>query len=65
MDESQIKDKMKLQEILNELANLKKYKNDLANNMRGDKLEQFIDELNKNIVLLENTIETFYDKNYQ
>ena len=55
-------DKTKIKEILNELSNLKKYSNDLANNTRGEKLESYIDNLSRNVVLLENKIETLYDE---
>lgn len=56
-----VKDKLKLEEILNEIANLKKYKNELASNTRGEALEQYIDNLSKNINLLEQSVEKTYD----
>ena len=42
------KDKEKLQEILNEINNIKRYNNELANNTRGDKLENYIGALARN-----------------
>lgn len=62
--EDKVKDKAKLQEILDEIDNLKKYSNDLANNTRGEKFENLINNLNKNINLLNNKTEEIYDKNF-
>lgn len=58
-------DKVKIQEILNELTNLKNYSNDLANNIRGEKLENYTDSLNKNINILDNKTENIYENNYK
>ena len=65
MDESTIKDKTKIEEILNEIENLKKYNNDLASNTRGEKLENYIDSLSKDIILFQDKIEETYDNNYK
>lgn len=62
--EDKVKDKAKIQEILDEINNLKKYSNDLANNTRGDKLENLINNLNKNINLLNNKTEEIYNNNF-
>ena len=62
--EDKIKDKAKMQEILMEISNLKKYANELADNTRGDKLERYINALSKNINLLNEQVETTYDNNY-
>lgn len=62
--ENKVKDKAKIQEILDEIDNLKKYSNDLANNTRGEKLENLINNLNKNINLLNNKTEEIYNNNF-
>ena len=62
--EDRVKDKAKIQEILVEIDNLKKYSSDLSNNTRGDKLENLINNLNKNITLFNNKTEEIYDKNF-
>jgi len=58
-----IKDKQKIEEILNEINNLKKYCNELANNTKGQKLENYINNLNKTIQLLNNKVEIIYQNN--
>ena len=58
-------DKAKLDEILNEIINLKRYSNDLASNTRGDKLENYIDVLTKNINSLEDKVENLYEENFE
>ena len=65
MDETNLKDKTKLEEILNEIENLKKYNNELASHTRGEKLENYINSLGKNIYLLQNKIQDAYDNNYK
>ncbi len=62
--EDKVKDKAKIQEILDEIDNLKKYSNDLANNTRGEKLENLVNNLNKNINLLNNKTEEIYNNNF-
>ena len=62
--EDKTKDKVKIQEMLLELSNLKKYANDLANNTRGDKLERYINVLSKNITLLDEHMEKTYEDNF-
>ena len=64
MDESINKDKVKIEEILNEIENLKKYNNELASSVRGEKLESYVDSLSKNIRLFQNKIEETYGSNY-
>ena len=64
MDESINKDKVKIEEILNEIENLKKYNNELASSVRGEKLESYVDSLSKNIKLFQNKIEETYGSNY-
>jgi hypothetical protein len=58
------KDKEKLQEILNEINNIKRYNNELANNTRGDKLENYIGALARNINILETKTEEVYQDNF-
>ena len=58
--DDKIKDKQKLQEILNEIINLQKYCNELASNTRGEKLEEYINNLSKNITILNNNVEKAY-----
>ena len=60
--EDRVNDKVKIKEILNEIDNLKKYTTDLANNTRGEKLESFVNNLNKNVNLLNNKAEDIYEK---
>lgn len=64
MNDTRINDKMKVQEILNEISNLKKYSNELANNTSGDKLENLINNLTKNINVLNDETEKIYDENF-
>lgn len=63
--DDRIKDKAKLQEILNELSDLKKYCNELSNNTRGEKLEKYINGLSKSITSLNNLVEQTIDENYE
>ena len=65
MNDELIKDKTKLDELLYELTNLKKHSNELASNTRGEKLENYIDNLSKNINSLENKVETIYEENFK
>ncbi len=58
------KDKEKLLEILNEINNIKRYNNELANNTRGDKLENYIGALARNINILETKTEEVYQDNF-
>lgn len=58
------KDKIKFDEIITEITNLKKYSNELASNTRGEKLENYINLLSKNVNNLENNIEKIYEENF-
>ena len=58
------KDKEKIQEILNEISNLKRYNNELANNTRGEKLENYIGALARNINYLNNKVEDIYEDSF-
>ena len=65
MDESKLLDKIKMQELLDELVNLKRYSNDLSNCTKGEKIELYIGELTKNINLLNNEVEEIYEKTFK
>ena len=54
------KNKLKLEEVIKEIDNLKKYVNNLANNSKGAKLEEFIDKLDKDVIKVQNKAETLY-----
>ncbi len=58
------KDKLIFDDILIEIDNLKKYNNELANNVRGDELENYINKVNSNIHNYENNIEKIYEENF-
>ncbi len=62
--EDKIKDKAKMQEILMELSNLKKYANGLSDNTRGERLERYIEALSKNINLFDEKVEKTYEENF-
>ena len=64
MNDTRINDKMKVQEILNEISNLKKYNNELSNSIRGEKLENLINNLNKNLNMLNEKTEKIYDEHF-
>ncbi len=64
MDDDKVKDKIKIDEILEEIQNLKKYSRELANNTQGEKLENYIDNLSKNINQFEEKVEKIYEDNY-
>jgi hypothetical protein len=59
------KDKEKIQVILDEIANLKRFNNELANNTRGDKLENYINSLSRNINILNDKVEIVYQDNFK
>ena len=65
MEDSIIKDKNKIEDTLNELSNLKRYSNELANNTRGEKLENHINNLLRNITTLNDNLERIYEENYK
>ena len=65
MDDTKKQDKIKIEEILEEIDNLKKYSQELASNTRGEKLENYIDNLAKNINSLGNKVETIYEEKYK
>lgn len=65
MEETKLHDKEKIQEILNEIERLKTYCNELGNNTRGPNLEEYINNLSKNITLLNNEVERIYDNSFK
>lgn len=62
--EDLIKEKSKTKDILMEIDNLKKYTNQLSNNVRSEKLENYITTMNNSISNLENETESFYNEKY-
>lgn len=54
------KNKIKIEEIMKEIDDIKGYINSLANNSKGDKLEGFIDKLDKDVIKTQNKLETIY-----
>ena len=56
------KRKLEIQDIMNEIANIKRYNNELHNNCRGDKLEDYLNKLNNNITQAQIKLETIYTK---
>lgn len=60
MDDTKINDKAKILEILNEIANLKAYSSELYNNTRGEKLDNYNNNLAKNIAMLNDKVENIY-----
>ena len=65
MTNEEAKSKLKMQDIFNELINLKKYNSDLYNNVRGEKLENYLNELDKSILKAQNKAEDIYTKNFK
>ena len=62
--DNQGKDKIKTQDILIEIDNLKKYTNDVSSNIKSDKLESFVDLMNKSITKLQTETENFYNDQF-
>ena len=62
--EDLVKEKSKTKDILMEIDNLKKYTNQLSNNVRSEKLENYITTMNNSISNLENETESFYNEKY-
>ena len=65
MNDTDNKNKLKMQDTINELINIKKYNNDLFSNVKGDKLENYLNELNKSVVKAQDMAETIYAKNFE
>ncbi len=61
MEDSRVNDKIKMQEIMTEINNLKNLTNELANNTRGESLENYITTLSRNITLFNNKTESIYN----
>ena len=58
------KEKNKTEDILLELDNLKKCITNLTNNVNSEKIESFIDAMNRNVNNLQNEVESFYNEKY-
>lgn len=58
------KNKLKTEDILIEIDNLKKYTNNVSSNIRSDKLESFVDLMNKSITKLQTETENYYNENF-
>ena len=65
MNDLDMIDKQKMQDILDEIANLTTYCNGLANNTRGEHLENYVNNLSKNINQLGNKVDEIYQKNFK
>ncbi len=65
MNELDTKDKLILDDILKEIDNLKKYNNELSINIRGEKLESYINNIQKNINTFEMNVEKVYEDNFE
>ena len=62
METDMIKQKAKIQDILVEIDNLKKYINQLKNNVRNEKIESYIEIINQNITKLQDEAENYYNE---
>ena len=62
MNKIESKDKLKLQDILNEIDSLKSYNRELLVNTKGDKLENYIGTLDRSIDRLKDKIDNYVDK---
>lgn len=64
MSEDISKEKLKTQDILSEIENLKKCTNQIANNVRSNKIESLVDNINNNVNKLQNETEVFYNRKF-
>lgn len=62
MNEDNTKNKLKMQDIINEIDNLRKYNSELFNSVKGDKLENYLRALDKSIIKAQNMAEIIYTK---
>ena len=60
MDDTKALEKKNAQDIIIEIDNIKKYLNQIANNIRSDKIESMILLMNKNVQKLQYETEAFY-----
>ena len=65
MDNDITKNKLKMQDIINEITLLKKYNNDLLSNSKGEKIEGYLNKLNKDITKAQDKVEIIYTKNFK
>lgn len=64
MDDNKAKEKIKTQDILIEIDNLKKYIGGLASNVNSDQLESYINVIDKDITKLQDETEIFFNNKY-
>ena len=64
MDDNKAKEKIKTQDILIEIDNLKKYIGGLASNVNSDQLESYINVIDKDITKLQDETELFFNNKY-
>ena len=57
-----IEDKQKIKDIITEIDNLKKYNNQIATNISGEVLENYVNKMNKDILDLEKDVELIYEQ---
>ncbi len=60
MNDNVDKSKLRMHDIMEEIANLKKYNSELMANCSGDKLEEYLNQLNSNIVKAQIKAEEIY-----
>lgn len=65
MNDNDAKNKLKMQDIINELINIKKYNNSLSSNVKGETLENYVNELDKSIIKAQDTADTIYTEKYK
>ncbi len=64
MNDEIVQEKVKAQDILVEIDNLKKYIGGLASNVNSDQLEAYIDIMDRDITKLQDETENFYNTKY-
>ena len=64
MEESS-KNKLKIQDMIKELDNIKAYAKELSNNTNSETIENYIYKIEKDIIKVENKLETIYIKNHK
>lgn len=62
MNDNVDKSKLRIHDIMNEVAKLKKYNSELMANCSGEKLENYLQKLNSSIVQAQNKIEEINDE---
>ena len=62
MDKMDSKDKLKLQDMLEEVESLKTYNRELLDNTKGEKLENYIGALDRSVDKLKEKLDEYVDK---